>query len=173
MHEPAKTGISVMKDLVELWLALITIIDVCNSLLPGQSNDTNIPANLPVGKSDCAPRTFLSEGKIYSSRIIGHDFPLRNFGNPSVNKYNRYCWLTRGHFVLALTEPQVDISRVMNEPITSIPKDKTKNVSTWGWCGYAERRKEFVSQQTLYGVQHIHINLTLIHSSFSRYADAD
>ena len=30
-----------------------------------------------------------------------------------------------------------------------------------------------VSQQTLYGVQHIHINLTLIHSTFYRYADAD
>ena len=30
-----------------------------------------------------------------------------------------------------------------------------------------------VSQQTLYGVQHIHINLTLIQSSFYRYADAD
>ena len=30
-----------------------------------------------------------------------------------------------------------------------------------------------VSQQTPYGVQHIHINLTLIHSTFYRYADAD
>ena len=30
-----------------------------------------------------------------------------------------------------------------------------------------------VSQQTLYAVQHISINLALIHSSFYRYADAD
>ena len=30
-----------------------------------------------------------------------------------------------------------------------------------------------VSQQTLYAVQHIRINLALIHSSFYRYADAD
>ena len=80
--------------------------------------------------------------------------------------------------------------------IRSLRKEKKKNVSTWGWCGYVERRKELadvssvspsseqrrssdegltLSQQTLYGVQHIHINLTLIHvhSSFYRYADAD
>ena len=30
-----------------------------------------------------------------------------------------------------------------------------------------------VSQHTLYGAQHIHINLTLIHPTFYRYADAD
>ena len=30
-----------------------------------------------------------------------------------------------------------------------------------------------VSQLNLYGVQHIHINLTLIHSTLTRYADAD
>ena len=30
-----------------------------------------------------------------------------------------------------------------------------------------------VSQHTLYDVQHIHINLTLIHCTFYRYADAD
>ena len=30
-----------------------------------------------------------------------------------------------------------------------------------------------VSQRTLYGVQHIHINLTLIHWRFYRHADAD
>ena len=30
-----------------------------------------------------------------------------------------------------------------------------------------------VSQHTLYGVQHIHINLTLIHCTFYRHADAD
>ena len=30
-----------------------------------------------------------------------------------------------------------------------------------------------VSQHTLYGVQHIHINLTLIHCTFYRYTDTD
>ena len=30
-----------------------------------------------------------------------------------------------------------------------------------------------VSQHTLYGVQYIHINLTLIHCTFYRHADAD
>ena len=30
-----------------------------------------------------------------------------------------------------------------------------------------------VSQHTLYGVQHIHINLTLIHCTFYSHADAD
>ena len=30
-----------------------------------------------------------------------------------------------------------------------------------------------VSQHTLYGIQHIHINLTLIHCTFYRHADAD
>ena len=30
-----------------------------------------------------------------------------------------------------------------------------------------------VSQHTLYGVQHIHINLALIHCTFYSYADAD
>ena len=30
-----------------------------------------------------------------------------------------------------------------------------------------------VSQQTLYSVQHIHINHTLIHCTFYRHADAD
>ena len=30
-----------------------------------------------------------------------------------------------------------------------------------------------VSQHTLYGVQHIHINLTLIYSTFYCYADTD
>ena len=34
---------------------------------------------------------------------------------------------------------------------------KAQNVSTWGWCGYAERRKEFVGS----------LNLTLIHSALS------
>ena len=30
-----------------------------------------------------------------------------------------------------------------------------------------------VSQHTLYGVQHIHINLTLIHCTFYRHANTD
>ena len=32
---------------------------------------------------------------------------------------------------------------------------------------------ETLANTTLYGVQHIHINLTLIHSTFYRYANAD
>ena len=30
-----------------------------------------------------------------------------------------------------------------------------------------------ISQHTLYDIQHIHINLTLIHCTFYRHADAD
>ena len=33
--------------------------------------------------------------------------------------------------------------------------------------------KSVLAKHTLYGVQHIHINLTLMHSTFYRYADAD
>ena len=45
------------------------------------------------------------------------------------------------------------------------------------WLTSEQRRANArnVSQHTLYGVQHIHINLTLIliHSVLYRYADAD
>ena len=34
-------------------------------------------------------------------------------------------------------------------------------------------KKECAGEHNLYGVQHIHINLTLIHCTFYRYADAD
>ena len=33
--------------------------------------------------------------------------------------------------------------------------------------------KSVLAKHTLYGVQHIHINLTLMHSTFYRYAEAD
>ena len=36
------------------------------------------------------------------------------------------------------------------------------------WC-----QSQSWSQHTLYGIQHIHTNLTLIHSTFYHHADAD
>ena len=52
-------------------------------------------------------------------------------------------------------------------------RDIKKKAEGGGGGGGGGGRGQNVSQNPLYGVQHIHINLTLVHSTFHCYADAD
>ena len=49
-------------------------------------------------------------------------------------------------FEMVLLTPECEIKTTKNTKIKhNYAKWNTQNVSTWGWCGYVERRKEFVN----------------------------
>ena len=155
-HTPEKHGVGSMEGVCR-WTKKCRKWHVCCTVL---SSSSGLPLPLWIQK-----RSNYRHSYILSTMFTGAQGLPGKLSPALVKHSNVLCmivklhglfWCWRGYMLNAIKNVLADISSV--SPLSE------------------QRRRanaRNVSQHTLYGIQHIHINLTLIHCTFYRHADAD